>query len=275
MSALFGGGLWLSVTMLLLGREQVFNMKTVSKNSKLCFCDVSGIGKLRISGDAAQDFIRIMFTAAADAFDDLGAARACLLLTGESEVIDLVLVIRTGDAEYMVTTSAETVEEVSAWLVAHACIRDDDGEVFAGLRISNETDKLACVVLFGEGSWAVLDELAAGGLGSFPRTGRLTMAQLDTVPALILESPVLPGECYELMFPPANLPGIVNALLSFPQAEPITAEEYQALRSEQGRRFEQSDNAAYCYPDEAGLMSLVRPELDFVGGSALRQRLDG
>jgi glycine cleavage system aminomethyltransferase T len=250
-------------------------MKIDKQDNKIWFCDVSGIGKLRISGQAAHDFIRIMFTAAADAFDELGAAASCLLLTGEAEVIDVVLVVRSGDSEYMVTTSAEIVEEASAWLAAHSLIRDDDGEVFADLKIGNETDRLACVALFGEGSWAVLDELAVGGLDSCPQPGCLTMAQLDTVPVLILHSPVLPGECYELMFPPAKLPGIVNALMSFAEVEPMSAEDYQVLRRRHRRWFEQAEDAAYCYPDESGLMRLVRPELDFVGGPALKQRLAG
>jgi hypothetical protein len=131
------------------------------------------------------------------------------------------------------------------------------------------------VVLFGEGSAAVLDELSGGALAASPSFGRLTMTQLDTVPALILNAPLLPKETelYELLCPPASVPGLVNALLSFPEIDPMEPEEYQVLREQQGTWFTPADDAAYTFPDEAGLLRLVREPMDFVGGQALSKRL--
>ena len=238
------------------------------------FCDMSPLGKLRVCGAASHDFIRIMFTADPGAFEGLGGAAAALLLTGEAEIIDLAVIIRTGDDEYMVTTSAATADEAFAWLQSHSEIADDNGPIFEGLEITNETDSLADVVLFGEGSWAVLDELAGGSLELFPHNGSLVMAQLGTVPVLILASPVLPGEVFELFCPPQKLQPLTYALLSFPEIDPMTAEEYQELRASLGTWFTQAEDAAYTFPDEAGLMRLVRPAMDFVGGKALAQRCD-
>jgi glycine cleavage system aminomethyltransferase T len=239
------------------------------------FCDISTLGKLRVSGAAAHDFIRIMFTADTEALAEPGTTAASLLLTGESEIIDVVLIIRTGDDEYMVTTSPSTAGEVFAWLKAHAGISDDEGALFEGLAITDETKKLAGVVLFGEGSAAALDELAGKPLGAFPQVGHLTMAQLDTVPTLIFASPVLPveAEVYELFCPPASVQGLICALLSFPEIDPMNAEEYQELREQNGTWFAQADDAAYAFPDEAGLMRLTRAAMDFVGGQALANRL--
>lgn len=242
--------------------------------AEIRFCDMSSLGKLRISGTAAHDFIRIMFTADLAAFDELGSSAAALLLTGEAQVIDAVVIIRTGDTEYMVTTLASTVDEAYAWLEAHGSITDDKGPIFEGLVISNETQGLADLVLFGPGSRAVLDELAGGSLADFAQTGRLTMAQLDTVVALVFDTPVVPGEAYELFVAPKDLEGLTHALLSFSQIDPMDYEEYLALRQGWGTWFAQGQNAEYTFPPVAGLMHLVRPSMDFVGGSVLKDLVD-
>ncbi|MDR2587719.1 MAG: hypothetical protein LBC23_05620 [Coriobacteriales bacterium] len=241
------------------------------------FCDMSALGKFRVSGAAAHDFIRIMFTADTALLAEPGSVAPSLLLTGEAEVIDLVLIIRTGPDEYMVTTSPATIDEAFAWLSAHGKISDEEGAIFEGLALSNETDKLADVVLFGEGSTAVLEELAVGGFAASPCTGSLTMVQLDTVPALMLASPVLPGEpsgeVFELFCSPAGAQGLANAFLSFPEMEPVEVDEYRSLRAQQGTWFSQAAAAAYTFPDEAALMGFVRAPMDFVGGQALAARL--
>jgi glycine cleavage system aminomethyltransferase T len=236
---------------------------------------MSALGKLRISKAAAHDFIRIMFTADTAPLAEPGGVTASLLLTGEAEIIDIVLIIRTGDDEYMVTTSPATVDEAFAWLEAHSKITDDEGALFDELAITNETGKLANVVLFGAGSIAVLDELSGQTLAASPRIGRIVMAQLDTVPTLILTSPVLPKETevYELFCPPAHAPGLIQALLSFSEIDPIEREEYRALRERQGTWFAPADETAYTFPDEAGLLRLARTPMDFVGGQALAARL--
>jgi glycine cleavage system aminomethyltransferase T len=239
--------------------------------SSLNFCDMSTLGKLRISGAAAHDFVHIMFTADVTPLERLGGAVASLLLTGEGEVIDVVLIIRTGDDEYMVTTSAETVDEAFEWLNAHSAITDEAGAVFDGLAVTNETAALATVVLFGTGSRAVLDELSAQSFETAPRTGRLTMAQLDTVPVLALESPVLPGtgEVFELYCPPASVEGLMHALLSFPEIDPLTPADYRALRVAHGTWFAPATDAAYVRPHETGFAHLLRPQGDYVGARAL------
>jgi len=239
------------------------------------FCDMSALGKLRIHGEASHDFIRIMSTADPTAFEQLGGAKAGLLLTGQAEVIDVVVIIRTGDMEYMVITAAPTAKETFAWLEAHAKISDDKGKVFEGLTITDETDALSNLVLFGTGCRDVLDELTGGQLDTYPQTGTLTMAQLDTVAALIFDTPVVPGEAYELFIPPKDKRGLINALLSFPQIDPLELHEYQDLRKTWGTWFSHADVAAYTFPHKADLMSLVRPSMDFVGGVALQGLLSG
>jgi glycine cleavage system aminomethyltransferase T len=236
------------------------------------FTDISPLGKLRISGLSAHDFIRTMFTADVEKLGHLGGVTASLLLTGEAEIIDVVLIIRTGDNEYMVTTSPQTVEEVFAWLTAHSELSDDEGAIFEGLEITNQTEALADIILFGEGSRAVLDELSGGTFASAPHTGNITLVQLDTIVVLSFESPVLPGidEVYELFCPPAGAEGLKYAFMSFPEIDPMPLEEYRALRIESKTWFENADEASYTFPSDANLLHLIREEKDFVGAKALR-----
>jgi glycine cleavage system aminomethyltransferase T len=250
---------------------------------------MDALGKIRVSGEAAHDFIRIMFTADTAPLAEPGGVTPSLLLTGEAEVIDLVLIIRTGPSEYMVTTSPATADEAFAWLSAHGGIRDEKGAVFEGLALSDETEKLANVVLFGEGSTAVLTELAdlaglgepdgpggpaSGGFAAAPRMGSLTMVQLDTVPTLVLASPVLPrepsGEVFELFCPPEGAQGLINAFLSFPEIDPMEQDEYRQLREQQGTWFAPADDASYTFPNETPLIRLIRTPQDFVGAQALK-----
>ncbi len=239
------------------------------------FCDMSAVGKLRLSGASSHDFIRTMCTADTEPLGELGGVAASLILTSEAEIIDVVLVIRTGDNEYMITTNEENADEVFSWLEAHARIKDDQGPIFEGLEVSDESQTLADIVLFGPGSKAVLDELSAGTLDVAPKTGKLSMVQLDTVPVMLLQTPVLPGydgEAYELFCSQTGANGIVYALMSFPEIDPMEMDEYVELRKKLGTWFSAAEDAAYTYPDEAGLMHLVRSEYDFVGAKALEMR---
>ncbi|HBT95055.1 MAG TPA: hypothetical protein DEB24_02630 [Coriobacteriia bacterium] len=252
--------------------DRIFNMSNTIR-----FCDMSAVGKLRLSGASSHDFIRTMCTADMEPLKELGGVVASLILTAEAEVIDVVLVIRTGDNEYMITTSEENSDEVFSWLAAHAEIKDEQGLIFEGLEVADESQTLADIVLFGPGSKAVLDELSAGTLEDAPATGKLSMVQLDTVPVMLLQTPVLPGcngEAYELFCSQTGANGIVYALMSFPEIDPMEMDEYAELRKAAGTWFAAAEDAAYTYPDEAGLMRLVRSERDFVGAKALAARSD-
>jgi glycine cleavage system aminomethyltransferase T len=235
----------------------------------LRFADISALGKLRVSGEAAPRFITTMFTADTSPLDEIGGVTASLLLNGEGGVIDLVSLIRTGDVEYMVVTDGPCRQEAYDWLSAHSELTDDAGAVFPGLAVTDESPQLACIALFGEGARAVLTELAGAELTAFPHTGALTMAQLDTVAALILSSPALPGESYEVFCPPAAAEGLIYAFMSFPEIAPATFDEYAGQRVQAGTWFTAADSAEYVFPDEAGLGHLLRPSADFVGAQAV------
>ncbi|MDR3052585.1 MAG: hypothetical protein LBU48_01830 [Coriobacteriales bacterium] len=240
-----------------------------------CFiCDMSDLGKLRLSGEDALDFIRTMFSCELDPLYQIGGCAAALLLTGEAEVIDVVLLIRTGDAEFMVTTSPQNTQEVYDWLEAHGRLKGESGPVFAHLDLSNETGSLSTIALIGSDAAAILDELASGGFSAAPRMGQLVMAQVDTVPAMVFAAPLLPEPVLEVFCAPGKKEGLLYGLMSFPQVSPLSLEEYQQLRADNHSWFAAADVAAYAYPDDLKLLHLVRGSFDFVGGKALQSRLN-
>lgn len=247
----------------------------VTTNALIHFCDMSGLGKLRISGKDSHDFIRIMFTADVGVFKKIGNRAAALLLTGEAEVIDVVMIIRTGDNEYMVTTNEENTDEAFSWLLAHSQIKDEQGAIFGNLNISDESDALADIVLFGSGARKVLSELSKGTLDVSPSTEALSMVQLGNSAVLLLDVSGPLGfeqDAFELLCPNDSANGIIYMLMSFPEINPIELIDYIQIRTDRGTWFAASKDVAYVYPDDVQLMHLVRAQMDFVGGKSLSGR---
>ena len=234
--------------------------------------DISSAGRLRIAGDQALEFIKTMTTAEVAALHQLGGHIVSLILNGESGVIDQVTIIRTGDLEYMMVTSPATKDEVHDWLKAHAELTDEQGELFGDLTLTEESEALSATALFGPGSAAILDELSGHTLDEMPKTGSLSLLRLDTVTTLVFSPSSFQDEGFELFCPPETINGLNCALLSFPEVVLLDEEGYVGIRREMGSWFD-ADSSEYIYPDSAGLMHLVRPSMDFVGGSALTRRL--
>ncbi|MDR3308229.1 MAG: hypothetical protein LBS58_04965 [Coriobacteriales bacterium] len=235
------------------------------------FCNYGTLGKLRISGADAGRFIATMTTANSERLALVGAAAPALLLTGEGEVIDVVMAIRTGDAEYMLTTSPSVAGEAFDWLLAHSKLCDGNGPVFPCLSITDETMSLAVAVLIGAGGRAVLDELVQGTLAASTMES-LSLVQLDTVPVMVLTYPFLKEEVFELYCAPGRWDAIEHVLLSFPEIDPIPLQHYLDARRAHGTWFAAAEDGAYRYPDEAGLAHLIRPDASYVGAAALQER---
>ena len=233
---------------------------------------LQGLGRIRVSGCSAEQFIHTMTTVDKGRLCLAGEAAGALVLTGEAEVIDVVVLARSGDTEFMLTTHAETREEVFSWLEAHAALADDAGPVFDGLDITDETESLLTYAVFGPQSHAVIDELASHQLDSALGAGHVALCMLDGIQAFVLAYPLLAGGYYELSVQPALAPGLKRLLLSFPEIDPMGLEPFKARRRESCTWFDEAAKAAYCHADAAGLEALIRTPYDFVGGRALTSR---
>ncbi len=244
-----------------------------------CFLVRTDHGYLRVNGKQAHAFLQTMTTAEMAALAETGGSVEALILTGQAEVIDKVTVIRTGDEEYMIITGPMLHDEVFDWLKAHSILADATGLVFADVSLSDESDTLTALTLVGSSSTDILQELSANALLETPRIGDLRLVCFDTVTAMVFTpencEETLPDEEdeYRLFCSPSQAECLYNALLSFPEIEIMTADEYLLLPHKCDLWSEVAKNEEYYYPEILGLMHLVRFGYDFVGGKALADRL--
>jgi glycine cleavage system aminomethyltransferase T len=236
-------------------------------NMKSGFANISDVGKLRISGQSAYDFISTMTSADMLQLEVVGGACAALVLTGQGELIDVVLVIRTGQQEYMLTVAPGLDTEIFEWLSAHAKLKDEDGKlVFAQLELSNESGQVAHIALFGKDADYVFGEISDDPPAAQPKQVHLQMAQLSKLPVLILRYPLLGEEpYYEMFFASAYVENMINLLLSFVELDLLDFDEFANLRAKHKTWFEQGAEAQYTTPKAAGFEHLVRPGGQFVG----------
>ena len=223
-------------------------------------CDISDSGTLRIWGSGARGFLRAMCSAPLDACVSLMDVCQGLLLSGQGEVIDVVQIICTGDDEFLMLTSGSNTEEVFEWLEAHAELKDGDDLVFGQVAVSDESSKMAIMVLYGPGCPEVLKQLGDACMGQ-----PLFMSCNFDKPAYGI--PLAPGA---LLFVPMNLASQFGDLLNENlDLEVVDYEHYVAQLLAQGLYCKGLADAQYHQPAELGLEWLMRDENDFVGARAL------
>jgi hypothetical protein len=263
------------------------------------YTDISSIGKIRVSGKSAQQFIATMTTVDTSMLAAIGAIEAALVLNGDADIIAVLLVARSGTTEYMLTCDADVAGETFAWLEAHAELCDDEGKVFADLQIRNATDDLAAFALYGRSATAIVAELvpptattatstttkhsaAAKTSDSTEKSestksestksaeediSEVRLTSIMGMPVLLIRYPLLPGGVIEFYCQPAQRQTLENLLLSFAELDPNDFLEYRVLRAINGTWFDGATKAEYQKPDSR-LARLMRANHDFVGGRA-------
>ena len=237
------------------------------------FTILHDLGRVRISGSTAALFIKTMTTVDPARISEVGTAAPALVLTSDAEIIDVVMILRTGDVEYMLTCMPATREEMYSWLQAHALLSDESGPIFEDLVLTDETEHLVTLAVYGPDAYAIVDELAAQGLEAALGSGQVAVVFLgdphNGIMSLVCTYPLLPLGYLELNVTPEVLEGLEYLLLSFPEIDPEPFEEFYALRRAAHTWFNDADSAAYMRPDTARLQALIRQSRDFVGARAL------
>jgi len=232
------------------------------------YTDVSGLGKFRVGGASAELFVRTMTTADMLAAAVIGAVRPALLLNAEAEVIDVVELIRTGTSEFMLTCSAPVAEEAYSWLEAHGQLADEQGPVFAGLELSDESEKLAVLAVYGPATWRIIEELAGRARQQLMDGTQMMLVELQGLPVMLNSYPLLKNGFAEFFIPKQYRDILERLLLSFPELEPATPRRYRLERLGAGTWFTGAEEAAYQHVSTE-LAALIREEHDFVGARAL------
>ncbi len=223
-------------------------------------CDLSGCGVLRIAGAGAARFVSTMFSGALKPLESLGGFSQGVVLTGQGEVIDLVNVMRTGDDEYLMMTSADNRQETFEWLSAHSELTDDDGAVFGDVSLEDDSEKMAVLLMFGSTVSRNLEQLEQAAGGTLPALVHSFDAACYGVPA---------APAYLLFAPRAFAAQMGEFLLQDPELNVEYPEELERRLDEAGQYCAALHDAAYANPLECGLGAYLRPEGDFVGASAL------
>jgi hypothetical protein len=241
----------------------------MDKTSKAHFVFLENLGRIRLSGASAALFIHTMTTVDISSLDEVGAAAAALILTGQGEIIDLVILARTGDTEYMLTTHPATKDEVFAWLEAHAELSDEAGSVFSQLELEDKTKDLKTVAVYGPAAHCIVNDLAGGELDAALLGRCVGLCELDGLPAFVFSYPLLEGGYFELSVAPNCAPSLEHLLLSFSEIDPDSWEEYCAKRQAARTWFSGAEQSEYRRPDSPELSALMRTTRDFVGARAL------
>lgn len=247
------------------------------------FCDVSRLGKIRISGESAPEFIRVMTTVELQRVATPGEAALSLVLDAEGEILDLVMVARTGQHEYMLITHETTVDELTEWLQAHAALRDSGGiAVFEDIKVENRTKNIATYALYGVASQMILNELAKIDISKEFGDKNITLITIGELQVMVIRWPLLrshghamplmsEGEVFEVFLPVKAGPAFEEILLGFSEINPESYEDYKQRRLAANTWFSAAEAAAYIKPTSAGLQALLRKKSDFVGAKALER----
>lgn len=251
------------------------------KTSQTYFCNASDLGKIRLSGKSAPEFVRVMTTVELRRIETPGEASLSLVLNAEGEIIDLVMVGRTGQAEYMLITHPNTVDELTEWLEAHAALKDPEGQaVFEDLKVENRTKSLASFALYGPAAQMILDELGHTDVSAHLGDKNLTLITIGQLQVMVIRWPFLrehgqsmplmpEGEVFEVYLPAQGAEDFKEILFGFEEIDLESFEDYLAKRKEVHTWLSASEDAAYIKPTSAGLKALMRAGKDFVGARAL------
>lgn len=259
------------------------------KRSNTYFSDVSPLGKIRLSGTGASEFVKVMTTVELQRLATPGRLAPALVLNGEGEVLDLVTIARTDEHEYVLTSNPQTADELTEWLQAHAEIESEGTAVFADVEVENNTDRIATIALYGPEALAILNGLSGPDVDEALDDGDLGIVTIGALQVMVVRWPLLgsqgrgvssgkeksaegEGMVYEIHLPSQASEDLKLILLGFSEIDPESYQEYVARRRRAHTWFEAAEQAAYIKPESAGLQSLLRPGEDFVGAKALREQ---
>jgi aminomethyltransferase len=222
--------------------------------------DISHMGRFRITGDGAFDFLQRLLT------NDLsrigpGRAQYNLICNEEGGILD-DLVVYWGEDAFIAVVNASNRESDLEWMRGHAP---------AGVEIEDRTFELALIALQGPRA----EELVpASGLADRPyfgfRPGKVAGAN-----ALVSRTGYTGEDGFEIFVDAANVVPVWDAILESGSAAgvlPAGLGARDATRLEAALRLYGNDMDTSVNPYEAGLGWTVKPAKgDFIGGQALAQ----
>lgn len=227
--------------------------------------DVSHMGRVRVLGAEALDFLQYLTVNDIERLpEEGGAAQYSLLCRDAGGIIDDIIVYRLGPEEFIVVVNASNREKDLAWMRHHAGDFDD-------LTLEDETDQTALIAVQGPKALDLMEALSDRDLSALPRFGldESVVADVQTMAARTGYT----GEDGVELFCRAEAARHLWQELMDKGAVPCGLGARDTLRLEAALPLYGHEMDEHTHPFEARLGWVVRvdKETDFIGKTALKQ----
>ncbi|CAB4869368.1 MAG: glycine cleavage system aminomethyltransferase GcvT [Actinobacteria bacterium] len=226
--------------------------------------DVSHMGKVRVHGQGAVEFINTLLTNDLDRVGD-GHAQYSMLCNDAGGVVDDLIVYRWSSDEVFIIPNASNAANVVAELRAAAP---------AGISVDDHHDDHGIIAVQGPNSRALIESM---GMPADHEYMSMVRTEFRGEPVIVCRTGYTGEHGYELVAPVSVLVELWDALLSRRDEFGVLRAGLGArdtLRTEMGYPLHGQDISPEITPIEAGLgwaVAWKKPE--FAGHDALRQQL--
>ena len=224
--------------------------------------DVSHMGRLRVHGAGALDFLQYVAVSDVAKLPSAGGAAQYSLLCREAGgIIDDIIIYRIGPHEFVVVVNASNKDKDVSWLRHHATGFD--------MVLEDETDRTALIAVQGPGAVALVDSLADKDLAVLPRFG-VDESAVAGFPAMIARTGYTGEDGFEL-FTTAECAAPLWDALVVAGGIPCGLGARDTLRLEAALPLYGHEMDEHVTPYEARLSWVVKCEkdADFLGKSVL------
>lgn len=234
--------------------------------------DLSGHVYDLVGGPCAQALAEACFAGRALVPGQCGF-EACL--TGEGNLLSVSLLLRAGDAEYVLLDPSARGVSVHAWLGFLANLEQDGTRPFDGSTVEEASAMLVPLLLVGRDAEKVLSDYVSAP-EALPAAGEVASIHLDRIPVVAACLPQETAACkgYVLLVPPVRARVLWRSLLSFGEVMPAGEGTLRVLAQRclpWGTLLASTDNAVRPSRDELLGWGVLREDDTYVGARGLRQ----
>jgi len=230
--------------------------------------DVSHMGKIKVSGKGAQDFLQRMLTNNIDFASDNQVIYSPMCYP-DGGVVDDLVVYKLGLEEFLLVVNAANTDKDYNWLVEHNN---------SGLEIKNVSHEYAQLALQGPRAEAILQKLTDSPLSEIKFFHHNPEVNIRGIKALVSRTGYTGEDGFEIYLEPSKVVELWNMLLAEGKEEglvPAGLGARDTLRFEAALSLYGHEISEEISPLEAGLKRFVKIEKDyFIGKEALKKQME-
>ncbi len=231
---------------------------TVQPDSNLLFCQETGYGCLKATGEDALDLLNRLSTNKVDHLEP-GHWAPTVLTSDRGRIVDLLSVINAGECVYLLTSPGQQ-QPVMEWLDKYTIMED--------LEVEDVSADTAVIAVAGAGAEAILG-LEDGEPEQLPGLQYpASSVAIGGKEHIGISRPLGSMGCCLLVVSSADVPAVADAL-GAEGASAVDAEAWDALRVSRGSPAFGSEMGEPYNPLEAGLIGAI----DFTKGCYIGQEV--